>query len=37
MEKEKFQFIELPRPEITISAAGTSHILGGTLCEIRYT
>ena len=37
MGKEKFQFIELPRPEITISAAGTSHILGGTLCEIRYT
>jgi hypothetical protein len=37
MKIEKFQFIELPRPEITISASGTSHILGGVLCEIKYT
>ncbi len=36
MEKNKFHFIELPKPEITISAAGTSHILGGTICEIQY-
>lgn len=32
MKTEKFQFIELPRPEITISEFGMSEILGGTLC-----
>ena len=35
MKTEKFKFIELPRPEVTISASGTSHILGGVLCEIK--
>ncbi len=32
MKIEKFKFIELPRPEVTISEFGMSEILGGTLC-----
>lgn len=33
MKTEKFKFIELPRPEITISEFGMSELLGGLLCS----
>lgn len=33
MEKEKFHFIELPKPELTITEFGMSEILGGALCS----
>lgn len=29
---KKFKFIELPRPEITLTPEGESHILGGDNC-----
>lgn len=36
MEK-KFKFIELPRPEIELTADGCANILGGNVCSIQYT
>ncbi len=33
---KKFKFIELPRPEITLTPEGESHILGGAICDFIY-
>jgi len=37
MNNQKFKFIELPRPEITLSPDGSAQILGGDVCSIKYT
>lgn len=29
---KKFKFIELPRPEITLTPEGEANILGGEIC-----
>lgn len=33
---KKFKFIELPRPEIILTSAGESNIVGGALCDFIY-
>lgn len=37
MNNQKFKFIELPRPEITLSPDGSAQILGGVVCSLQYT
>lgn len=37
MSKSKFNFIELPRPEIELAPDGSAQILGGVVCSIQYT